>query len=108
MVKTIPMIKSEYLNFLKKQEVAGKPIVDKLGKLNKFYLPLSKWIHSLHKQDNKIKIKQWISDDMVSKVSDYQAEAWTNSDATLWSLVIKPWVLVQPLKVTSFHGENKN
>jgi hypothetical protein len=58
--------------------------------------------------DNKIKIKQWISDDMVSKVSDYQAEAWTNSDATLWSLVIKPWVLVQPLKVTSFHGENKN
>ena len=58
--------------------------------------------------DNKIKIKQWISDDMVSKVSDYQAEAWTNSDATLWSLVIKPWVLVQPLKFTSFHGENKN
>ena len=56
MVKTIHMIKSEYLNFLKKQEVAGKPIVDKLGKLNKFYLPLSKWIHSLHKQDSKIKI----------------------------------------------------
>tara|TARA_Y100000590_G_scaffold64938_1_gene70112 strand:+ start:158 stop:1048 length:891 start_codon:yes stop_codon:yes gene_type:complete len=50
------MIKSDYLNFLKKQEVAGKPIVDKLGKLNKFYLPLSQWIYSLYQKDNKIKI----------------------------------------------------
>ena len=56
MVKTIPMIKSDYLNFLKKREVAGKPIVDKIGKLNKFYLPLSKWIYSIYKKDNKTKI----------------------------------------------------
>jgi len=56
MVKTIPMIKSDYLNFLKKREVAGKPIVDKIGKLNKFYLPLSKWLYSVYKKDKKIKI----------------------------------------------------
>ena len=56
MVKTILMIKSDYLNFLKKREVAGKPIVDKIVKLNKFYLPLSKWIYSIYKKDNKTKI----------------------------------------------------
>ena len=50
------MIKSDYLKFLKKQEVAGKPIVDKIVKLNKFYLPLSKWIYSIYKKDNKTKI----------------------------------------------------
>ena len=56
MAKTILMIKSDYLNFLKKQEVDGKPIVDKIGKLNKFYLPLSKWLYSIYKKDKKIKI----------------------------------------------------
>ena len=56
MAKTIRMIKSEYLKFLKKKEVAGKPIVDKLGKLNKFYLPLADWIFSIFKKDNKTKI----------------------------------------------------
>ena len=50
------MIKSDYLKFLKKQEVADKPIVDKIGKLNKFYLPLSEWIYSIYKKDKKIKI----------------------------------------------------
>ena len=56
MVKTILMIKSEYLKFLKKQEVVGRPIVDKIGKLNKFYLPLSEWIYSIYSRDKKIKI----------------------------------------------------
>tara|TARA_Y100000590_G_C15442214_1_gene909301 strand:- start:17 stop:907 length:891 start_codon:yes stop_codon:yes gene_type:complete len=50
------MIKSDYLKFLKKREVAGKPIIDKIGKLNKFYLPLSEWLYSIYKKDNKIKI----------------------------------------------------
>ena len=50
------MIKNDYLKFLKKQEVVGKPIVDKIGKLKKFYLPLSEWIYSVYKKDNKIKI----------------------------------------------------
>ena len=56
MVKTIPMIKSDYLKFIKRQEVRGKPIIDKIGKLNTFYLPLSKWIYSLYIKDRKIKI----------------------------------------------------
>ena len=56
MVKTIPMIKSDYLKFLKRYETSGKPIIDKVGKLNKFYLPLSEWIYSVYIKDRKIKI----------------------------------------------------
>ncbi len=50
------MIKSDYLKYLKKQEVAGKPIIDKIGKLNRFYLPLSEWLYTIYKKDKKIKI----------------------------------------------------
>ena len=49
-------IKKSYLKFLKKKERAGKPIIDKVGKLNTFYLPLSKWIYSSYKKDNKTKV----------------------------------------------------
>ena len=56
MVKTILMIKSDYLKFLKKKEVVGRPIVDKMGKLKTFYLPLSKWIYSIYQKDKKTKI----------------------------------------------------
>ena len=56
MVKTILMTKSDYYKYLKKQEVAGKPIVDKLGKINKFYLPLSDWIYSVYIKDGKTKL----------------------------------------------------
>ncbi|MDA9740683.1 uridine kinase [Pelagibacteraceae bacterium] len=50
------MTKSDYLKYLKKKEVFGKPIVDKIGKLNKFYLPLSEWIYSIYSKDFKPKI----------------------------------------------------
>ena len=56
MVKTTLMTKSDYLKYLKKQEVFGKPIDDKIGKLNKFYLPLSEWIYSIYSKDSKTKI----------------------------------------------------
>ena len=49
-------IKKKYLEFLKKKEVAGKTIVDKVGKFYTFYLPLSDWIYSTYKKDDKIKI----------------------------------------------------
>ena len=49
-------LKKRYLKFLKKDELKSKPIVDKIGKLNKFYLPLSTWIYNIYAKDNKIKI----------------------------------------------------
>ena len=49
-------IKKKYLEFLKEKEVTGKPMVDKVGKFDTFYLPLSEWIYSVYKKDNKTKI----------------------------------------------------
>ena len=49
-------IKNSYLKFVKVKETKGKPIIDKIGKLNKFYLPLSKWIYIAYKKDSKTKI----------------------------------------------------
>ena len=48
--------------------------------------------------DNKVKIEQWMASESVGQVSDEQAIAWLEAGATLWSLVVKPWVLVQPIK----------
>ena len=56
MVKTTLMIKSDYLKFLKRRERSGHGIVDKIGKLNSFYLPLSDWIYSIYKKDKETKI----------------------------------------------------
>ena len=49
-------LKKKYLKFLKNSEKKGKPIIDKVGKLNNFYLPLSKWIYTVYQKDNEIKI----------------------------------------------------
>jgi len=45
--------------------------------------------------DNAALFKQWLSDKTVQKVSDEQALAWYEADVQLWTLVIKPWILVQ-------------
>ena len=45
--------------------------------------------------DNTTIFEQWLADGKVALVSDSQALAWYESDAMLWSLVIKPWILVQ-------------
>ena len=37
-------VKRKYLKFLSSQEVMSEPFRDKLGQLNKFYLPISKMI----------------------------------------------------------------
>jgi hypothetical protein len=34
----------------------------------------------------------------VARVSDEQAKAWLDADASLWTVVVKPWLLVQPIK----------
>ncbi len=49
------ILKNDYLNFLKKNEVKGRPLTGKIIKLNQFYLPLSNWIYSIYSKDFKIK-----------------------------------------------------
>ncbi len=48
--------KKRYYKFLKKQETKNKLIIDKTGKLNNFYLPLSNWIYEEYNKEKKIKI----------------------------------------------------
>jgi hypothetical protein len=46
--------------------------------------------------DDKASIARWMADGKVAKVSDAQAQAWTEADASLWTSVVSPFVLVQP------------
>jgi hypothetical protein len=48
--------------------------------------------------DNKTAVAQWMADNRVGQVSDDQAKIWLDSDASLWTVVVKPWLLVQSTK----------
>ena len=47
--------------------------------------------------DRKSELESLVSDGMVQPVSDHQAKEWVEADAMIWSVVVKPWILVQPL-----------
>ena len=49
-------IKGKYLKFLSSQEVMSEPFRDKLGQLNKFYLPISRMIKDEYLKKEKTKI----------------------------------------------------
>ncbi len=52
-------------------------------------------------KDNAVQVKAWMDAGLVDTVKDTQAAEWYEQDALVWALVIKPWVLVQPLKTQS-------
>ena len=54
--KTTHFLEKKYLRFLATQEVKNKPFHDKLGQLNKFYLPICEKIYLDFKKNKKIKI----------------------------------------------------
>ena len=45
--------------------------------------------------DNAAQLKLWMDAGLVDAVKDTQALQWYESDALVWAVVIKPWVLVQ-------------
>lgn len=45
--------------------------------------------------DNKDQVALWMQKNQVALVSDQQAMNWFESDADVWAVVVKPWVLVQ-------------
>jgi len=49
-------LEKKYLSFLATQEVQNEPFFNKLGQLNKFYLPICKKIYKDYKKNKKIKI----------------------------------------------------
>ena len=48
--------------------------------------------------DDKDSIARWMADGKIGKVTDLQAQTWTETDAALWTSVVSPFVLVQPEK----------
>jgi len=52
--------------------------------------------------DDKASIASWMAAGLVGKATDLQAQTWTAADASLWTAVVHPFVLVQPEK-TSVH-----
>ena len=47
--------------------------------------------------DNTAGFREWTSTGLVDRVTDEQAVNWLEADATVWAVVVKPWVLVQPI-----------
>ncbi len=45
--------------------------------------------------DNKALIEPLINANQIHTVSDQQALQWIESDAEVWAVVVKPWILVQ-------------
>ena len=45
--------------------------------------------------DDKTAVAQWLTEGRVAKVSDEQALSWSESEIVLWTVVVKPWILVQ-------------
>lgn len=50
--------------------------------------------------DDKEQVSRWLTSGEVAKVSDEQAKQWHDENATFWSTVVKPWVLIQPTVLT--------
>ena len=47
--------------------------------------------------DDIEQVKSWTEGLQVCPVDDDQAKHWVSSDALLWAVVVKPWVLVQAI-----------
>jgi len=47
--------------------------------------------------DNGEQVEQWMNRGLVGVVSDAQAAEWIAANALMWSVVVKPWILVQPV-----------
>ena len=52
---------------------------------------------ALHRDDTT-QVKQWLSEKLVTKVNDTQAQRWYDEKTSVWALVIPPFVLVQETK----------
>ncbi|MDX1803021.1 MAG: DUF2288 family protein [Alcanivorax sp.] len=47
--------------------------------------------------DQSAQLSDWRDAGLVDKVSDQQAARWFDASQSLWSVVVMPWVLVQPV-----------
>jgi hypothetical protein len=47
--------------------------------------------------DNKDRIEAWMESGKIAQVSDAQAIEWHEANVLMWCVVIRPWILVQPV-----------
>ena len=52
-------------------------------------------------RDNADQIKFWMKASKLSQVTDEQAKQWQENGASLWAVVVRPWVLVQEGKANA-------
>lgn len=45
--------------------------------------------------DNKPQVEAWLNAGKIGHVTDQQAAQWFNTHASVWAVVVKPWVLLQ-------------
>lgn len=45
--------------------------------------------------DNAVLVHRWQAGGLLGQVTDSQAMAWLESGVDVWSVVVRPWVLVQ-------------
>lgn len=76
---------------LQKHYASGSVIAVAIG------FDLIKVAIALH-QDDTAQIKQWLAQELVTEVTDLQAQRWYNENTLVWALVIPPFVLVQETK----------
>jgi len=51
-------------------------------------------------KDNREQVAQWMNAGQIARVSDAQALEWYETDAIVWAVVVRPYVLVQPGKAS--------
>lgn len=46
-------------------------------------------------QDDTVAVSQWMAHGLLGKVDDVRATQWVEGDPRLWTVIVKPWILVQ-------------
>ncbi len=53
--------------------------------------------HAIAEDDSRL-VKQWMDAQQIAQVSDQQAKQWLAEDALLWSVVVRPLVVIQEIR----------
>ena len=49
-------------------------------------------------RDNASRLEQWIDDGDITREFDDQAADWSAQNTVVWCVVVKPWILIQPVE----------
>ena len=46
-------------------------------------------------EDNSQQLKDWTEQGLIDAITDEQAKEYADAQASVWAVVIKPWILIQ-------------